>query len=372
MFKRASFLLIAFIIVGFWLPRNAFAICTFTLSPPDPNVSMTTLTVNLDTPDFAPGTYEITVEGLPPIDPRAAAGTTKDAQLVNGKLSASFDKPAVTGWWAGKYKIRFWQNRHGLSLGGNPDYLNPLCTKDFTIKDIPVQNTCTTSIPTTSILPGTPVTLAVRGISTGTYDILINSTLKFVNTLTSSNVDINLGNTFDIGNYMVEIKNRCDNPLGILCENVPIHLQCNAVSFSVTPLGTAGGGQVANGAGNQQPQATPCTDVGQCSLANGDPCNDAVRGPGFKTAIGCIHTNPPEFVKDFLTFVIGIGGGIAFLMMLLGSFQMLTSAGNPEALQAGRERLTSAIIGLLFVIFAVLLLQVIGVDILKLPGFGRS
>ena len=56
-------------------------------------------------------------------------------------------------------------------------------------------------------------------------------------------------------------------------------------------------------------------------------------------------------------------------MMLLGAFQMLTSAGNPETLQAGRERLQSAIIGLLMVIFAMLLLQIIGVGILNIPGF---
>lgn len=68
---------------------------------------------------------------------------------------------------------------------------------------------------------------------------------------------------------------------------------------------------------------------------------------------------------------MGIGGGAAFLMMILGAFQMLTSAGNPEALQAGRDRLQSAIIGLLFVIFAVLLMQIIGFDILGLPGFAR-
>ena len=95
------------------------------------------------------------------------------------------------------------------------------------------------------------------------------------------------------------------------------------------------------------------------------------RGPGIPTAIGCIHTSPVEFTKDLMTFIIGISGGLAFLMMLLGAFQMLTSAGNPETLQAGRERLTSAVIGLLIVIFATLLLQIIGLDILKIPGFER-
>ena len=50
---------------------------------------------------------------------------------------------------------------------------------------------------------------------------------------------------------------------------------------------------------------------------------------------------------------------------------MLTSAGNPETLAAGKDRLTNAVIGLLFVIFSVLLLQIIGFGILDIPGFGR-
>lgn len=110
-------------------------------------------------------------------------------------------------------------------------------------------------------------------------------------------------------------------------------------------------------------------DPAQCTKGGGDPCNDKERGSAIKTAIGCIHTNPAEFIKDFLTFILGISGGLAFLLMLLGVFQMLTSAGNPETWSAGRDRLQSAIIGLLFIIFSVLLLRIIGVDIL---GLGKQ
>jgi len=92
---------------------------------------------------------------------------------------------------------------------------------------------------------------------------------------------------------------------------------------------------------------------------------------GIQTAIGCIHTNPVALVKDLLIFIIAISGGLAFLMMLLGAFQMLTSAGNPDTLNAGKERLTNAVIGLLFIIFSILLLQIIGADILKLPDFAQ-
>lgn len=110
----------------------------------------------------------------------------------------------------------------------------------------------------------------------------------------------------------------------------------------------------------------------KCTLGGGIPCdqNDPLH-PGLKTAIGCIHTNPAEFARDLMKFIISIGGGLAFLMMLIGAFQMLTSAGNPDSLNAGKERLTSAVIGLMLVIFATLLLQIIGVNILDIPGFSK-
>lgn len=99
------------------------------------------------------------------------------------------------------------------------------------------------------------------------------------------------------------------------------------------------------------------------------PCDDDKNNPGINTAIGCIHTSPIGFIKDFLNFLISIAGGLAFLMMLAGAYQMLTSAGNPETLSAGRDRFQSAIIGLLFIIFSILLLRIIGVDILGLGTF---
>ncbi|OGE37857.1 hypothetical protein A3B45_02750 [Candidatus Daviesbacteria bacterium RIFCSPLOWO2_01_FULL_39_12] len=118
------------------------------------------------------------------------------------------------------------------------------------------------------------------------------------------------------------------------------------------------------------PRPTPTPLPVSPVSAGGSQCGTEAN-PGFNTAIGCIPTNPNEFVKALLEFVIGISGGLAFLLMLLGAFQMLTSAGNPETLTAGKDRFTQAIIGLLFVIFSVLLLQIIGVDILGLRELGK-
>ena len=48
----------------------------------------------------------------------------------------------------------------------------------------------------------------------------------------------------------------------------------------------------------------------------------------------------------------------------------MISQGNPEQVKGAREQLTAAIIGLLFIIFSLVILQVIGFNILRIPGFG--
>ncbi|MFC1625593.1 pilin [Patescibacteria group bacterium] len=93
------------------------------------------------------------------------------------------------------------------------------------------------------------------------------------------------------------------------------------------------------------------------------------------TAIGCIPVLGSDGQNDFLIFIlkwsIGIGGGIAFLLIVYGGFMIMTSQGNPERLQAGKELLTSAISGLILLILSVFILNVVGVKILEIPGFGK-
>jgi hypothetical protein len=92
--------------------------------------------------------------------------------------------------------------------------------------------------------------------------------------------------------------------------------------------------------------------------------------PKVWTAIGCIETEPSQFISIILKFGVGIAGGIAFLLILLGGFQVMTASGNPEQMNGGRELIGAAITGLILIIFSVLILKIIGVDILGIPGFG--
>ena len=72
---------------------------------------------------------------------------------------------------------------------------------------------------------------------------------------------------------------------------------------------------------------------------------------------------------SILQLAIGLGGGIALLLILYGTFIVTTSAGNPDKLNQGKEIIGSAISGLLFIILSIVLLNLIGVKILAIPGF---
>jgi hypothetical protein len=104
-----------------------------------------------------------------------------------------------------------------------------------------------------------------------------------------------------------------------------------------------------------------------CDVNTGEPDPD---GTGILTAIGCIPANDTNELTAFiLRWALGIGGGIAFLLIIYSGFIITTSAGNPERVQAGKELLTAAIAGLMLIIFSVFLLDIIGVRIFRLPGF---
>lgn len=114
--------------------------------------------------------------------------------------------------------------------------------------------------------------------------------------------------------------------------------------------------------------------TGPVSKSGALPCetpNDkAGEKSGIQTALGCLPTKPNEMVQAFITFATFAGGGIALLIMVIASIGMITSLGNPEKLKNAQEQFAAAVIGLLFIIFSVLLLKIIGVDILGLKGFG--
>ena len=76
-----------------------------------------------------------------------------------------------------------------------------------------------------------------------------------------------------------------------------------------------------------------------------------------------------QLVAWFYYFIIGIAGLSAFIMLTWGGFQYLTSAGNPAAIGDAKDKIKSALLGLLLILISWLILQVINPDLttLNLP-----
>ncbi|QQG44513.1 MAG: hypothetical protein HYW86_01180 [Candidatus Roizmanbacteria bacterium] len=92
---------------------------------------------------------------------------------------------------------------------------------------------------------------------------------------------------------------------------------------------------------------------------------------GIWTAIGCVRGDLSSFIQDtVLSWGLRLAGLIALLCIIYSAFRLQVSRGNPEAIKKAQEMLTSCIMGLLLIIFSVFILRIIGVDILRIPGFG--
>jgi len=144
-----------------------------------------------------------------------------------------------------------------------------------------------------------------------------------------------------------------------------IHQQCYDVPPTVT--GCVGGGSIhyCQALGYPTigyPSPTPDTSSRFC----GNPPNEA---NGINTALGCIKIGSGnDLVNTILRLALGLGGGLALALILYGVFIVTTSAGMPDKLKAGSEIITSAIIGLIFILLSVFLVNLIGINILGIPG----
>lgn len=99
------------------------------------------------------------------------------------------------------------------------------------------------------------------------------------------------------------------------------------------------------------------------------------------TQLGCIGTNLGGFqqegaaagvVQTLLNVVFSIVGGLAFLSIIYGSFIILTSQARPERLNYGKRVVYGAVIGVIFSLSAVFLVNLLASGVLKIPGFNSG
>lgn len=114
-------------------------------------------------------------------------------------------------------------------------------------------------------------------------------------------------------------------------------------------------------------QFSLCNQAGR----NASICNTCMSSGGLWTGVGCVpYNDSTETVRAILTIGLGIAGGAVVLMTLAGAFLITTSQGDPKRVDEGKSLITSAVAGILFIIFSVTILRFIGVNILRLPDFG--
>ena len=65
--------------------------------------------------------------------------------------------------------------------------------------------------------------------------------------------------------------------------------------------------------------------------------------------------------ENILSVALQFVGVVAFIMLLIGGVKVLTSGGNPEAMETGKKTLTMAIAGLFIAVFSWFILNILGV-----------
>lgn len=194
--------------------------------------------------------------------------------------------------------------------------------------------------------------------------------------------DVNAGdNYFDcqwIGGACVFKSHDCNDGFGPTnyCETRSSEGQtfCEGLVVSCAPLGATPPPPSCAIEGQYCDTNKPCCsadltcDAGySVCVAGKTPFCDSAQG--VDTAIGCIPINDIAQMTGFIVaWSIGIGSGIAFLLMLYAGFMMMTSSGQPRRLVAAKELFVSAMAGLILLVFSVFIIRIIGFDILQVMG----
>ena len=63
-----------------------------------------------------------------------------------------------------------------------------------------------------------------------------------------------------------------------------------------------------------------------------------------------IHQDLNQIIAWFYYFIISIAGIAAFAMLVWGGFEWMTSAGSPARISSAKDRISSALLGLLLIL----------------------
>lgn len=110
-------------------------------------------------------------------------------------------------------------------------------------------------------------------------------------------------------------------------------------------------------------------DSAQCGAKNCKQECLKCKSSEIWTGLGCLPTNVNALVQSIFTIFAGFIGAIILLRVIIVGFKVMLSQGNAEVLKKSSAEITSAVVGFLVLFFSFLILRIIGIDILKIPGW---
>lgn len=88
------------------------------------------------------------------------------------------------------------------------------------------------------------------------------------------------------------------------------------------------------------------------------------------TELGCFPNDPAGFIQKFYGVGLSLIGMVGLLFLIYGGYQIMTSGGNSEKLQKGKEYIMYAILGIVLAVLGFAFIEFVAGGILKIPGFG--
>ena len=184
----------------------------------------------------------------------------------------------------------------------------------------------------------TPTMIASCNGSSG-YKIIVS---RLTNDGTTKNCTVNFG----VG---ADTASACDAPDPVDATQIPFRI-CDQIK-------------------NDPNSSAPSSAYQKCLDCMGG--SDSTEVKGVWTAVGCIKTEPQSIITTVIKIGLSVAGGAALLMILAASFIISTSAGDAKKFTEGKEMISNAVIGLVFIILSITVLQFIGVTLFHIPGFGE-
>lgn len=93
-----------------------------------------------------------------------------------------------------------------------------------------------------------------------------------------------------------------------------------------------------------------------------------LNGTIFGQNLNLNFLTPRGIISALLPYLFTLGGLILFVMLIWGGFEMLSGAANPKSQEAGKQRMTAAVIGFILLFasywFAQLLQIIFGISVL--------